>query len=103
MGKTSLLHYLRQPEAQAGWGLSPDWCHFIYLDCHNIIPFQEAKFWRYVLRNLMQSFKRDELLSRHVQDLLNQADPDSYDLNNFLTILLKPGSWWCCCWTNSRR
>ncbi|MCB9075975.1 MAG: protein kinase [Anaerolineaceae bacterium] len=91
VGKTSLLHYLRQPEAQAGWGLSPDWCHFIYLDCHNIIPFQEAKFWRYVLRNLMQSFKRDELLSRHVQDLLNQADPDSYDLNNFFDDIAQAG------------
>ena len=91
VGKTSLLHYLRQPEAQAGWGLSPDWCHFIYLDCHNIIPFREAKFWRFVLRNLAQSFKRDELLSRQVQDLLSQAAPDTYDLSNLFDDIAQAG------------
>lgn len=91
VGKTSLLHYLRQPEAQAGWGLSPDWCHFIYLDCHNIIPFQEPKFWRYVLRALTQRFKQNELLSRQVHDLLSQSAPDSYDLSNFFDDVAQAG------------
>jgi len=33
VGRTSLLHYLCEPHIQEAWGLSSDWCHFLYLDC----------------------------------------------------------------------
>ncbi|MCB0212257.1 MAG: protein kinase, partial [Anaerolineae bacterium] len=91
VGKTSLLHYLRMEEAQEGMGLSPSWCHFIYLDCHTIMPFREATFWRFVLRILSQNFRNNETLYPQIRDLLKQSTPDSYDLSNFFDDVARAG------------
>jgi hypothetical protein len=82
IGKTSLLHYLCEPRVREAWGLSPTWCHFLYQDCHSIVPFSEAAFWRYMLRELKDHLADDQALSEHVQRLLAQASFDPFDLND---------------------
>ncbi len=82
IGKTSLLHYLCEPQVSERWGLSPSWCHFLYLDCHSIVPFSETAFWRHTLRELKQYLSDDEDLSGQVQELLAQTSPDIFDLNS---------------------
>ncbi len=82
VGKTSLLHYLSEPQVREAWGLSPSRCHFLYRDCHNIVPFSEAAFWRYMLRELKDHLADDQALSEHVQRLLAQASFDPFDLND---------------------
>ncbi|MCB0194623.1 MAG: protein kinase [Anaerolineae bacterium] len=91
VGKTSLLHYLRMEEAQEGMGLSPSWCHFIYLDCHTIMPFRETTFWRFILRILGQHFKNHETLYPQIRDLLKQSTPDTYDLSTFFDDVAQSG------------
>lgn len=84
VGKTSLLHYLvRRPEMWAQWGLAPTWCHVIYVNCHSLLPFSEANFWRYILRTLQSHVADEETLSQALRQLLDQPAPDTYDLNNF--------------------
>lgn len=91
VGKTSLLHYLRTPEARESWALSSTWCHFVYLDCHTLMPFQEANFWRIVLRMLSQGLKGHESLYQQLRDLLKQTTPDMYDLSIFFDDIARAG------------
>jgi tRNA A-37 threonylcarbamoyl transferase component Bud32 len=84
VGKTSLLHYLlRMPQVRQEWGLTPNRFHFLYLDCHNIVPFSEGAFWRHVLRELEPYVSDHEILKTNLQDLLTQTNPDSFDLKSF--------------------
>jgi hypothetical protein len=82
VGKTSLLHYLCEPRVREGWGLSPSWCHFLYVDCQSIAPYDEAAFWRYVLRELEPHLSDDEALSGPVHWLLEQPGLDVFYLNS---------------------
>lgn len=84
VGKTSLLHYLGEDRLRTEWGLSSDWCHLIYLDCHSIAPFSEETFWRYILRELAKHLGDNETLNGRVQWLLllEEVSPDIYDLNS---------------------
>ena len=91
VGKTSLLHYLREPHVRETWGLAPSWCHFLYLDAHSVVPFTEAAFWRYLLRELGPYLNDDEALSGRVQQLLAQAGPDVYDLNSLFDHIARAG------------
>lgn len=93
VGKTSLLHYVRQEKVRQAWGLSSSWCHVIYLDCHSIIPFSEDDFWRYVLRELEQHLSDNEQLSGRVKWLLlpEQVNPDIYDLNSLFDEIARAG------------
>jgi len=93
VGKTSLLHYVRQEPVREAWGLSSSWCHVIYLDCHSIIPFSEDDFWHYILRELEQQLKDDEQLSGRVKWMLlpEQVSPDIYDLNSLFDEIARAG------------
>lgn len=91
VGKTSLLHYLRTPQARESWGLSSTWCHFVHLDCHTLVPFREANFWHIVLRMLDQSLKGHESLYQQLRDLLKQPTPDMYDLSIFFDDVARAG------------
>jgi hypothetical protein len=91
VGKTSLLHYLCEPEVSEAWGLSPDWCHFLYLDCQNVDPFSEAAFWQFTLRELERHLSTDEALSGHFQTPLAQASPNILDLNSLFDKVARAG------------
>jgi hypothetical protein len=53
IGKTSLLHYIRDPQVAEKWDLSPERCAFVFIDSHTIVPFKSDGFWRYILRSLV--------------------------------------------------
>jgi tetratricopeptide (TPR) repeat protein len=91
IGKTSLLHYVCEPQVREVWGLSSAWCHCLYLHCHNIIPFSEAAFWRYTLRELQRHLADDRALSNNVQRLLTQAGFDVFDLNGLFDEIARAG------------
>jgi hypothetical protein len=82
VGKTSLLHYLCEPQVSEGWRLSSTWCHFLYIDCQNIAPFSEEAFWHFTLRELEQHLRDDKVLNRRVQWLIEQSSPDIFDINS---------------------
>ena len=92
VGKTSLLHYLfRMPQVREEWGLSPTSCHFLYLDCHTIVPFSETAFWHHTLRQLEQHLSDHEALDRRIQRLSEQDSPDIYDLNSLFDRIARVG------------
>ncbi len=92
VGKTSLLHYLlRMPHIRGVWGLAPNWCHFVYIDCQNIASFSEAAFWRHILREIEELVKDDEILKVALNNLLQQDNPDTYDLNSFFDKVARAG------------
>ena len=91
VGKTSLLHHLCAPQVHKKWGLSSEWCHFLYIDCHSIVPFSEAAFWRFTLRELGQHLHDNETLTMCVQTVLNQTNPDIFDLNTLFDQMARAG------------
>jgi tRNA A-37 threonylcarbamoyl transferase component Bud32 len=91
VGKTSLLHYLRDSQiSQMRW-LASNSYHFLYLDCFSIVPFSEADFWRHTLRELAPHLRDDEFLNGRIQHLLAQASPDNIDLNNLFDNIARRG------------
>jgi hypothetical protein len=91
VGKTSLLHFLSTPHVHEAHGISAEWCHFIYVDCHNIVPFSEPHFWKYILRELAQYFSENEELVARIQTILSQSTPDIFDLNSLSDQIAQAG------------
>ncbi len=92
VGKTSLLHHLpRLPEEREAWGLSPTWCHFLYLDGHSIVPFSEAAFWHYVLRELERHLNDDDSLNQLIRPMVSQTSLDIFDLNSLFDQIARAG------------
>jgi len=82
VGKTSLLYYLCSLQVYDAWKLPTNIYHFLFLDCHSIIPCGEATFWRSVLRELRPHLADDEALSGRVKHLLEQATPDNFEIQD---------------------
>ncbi len=91
VGKTSLLHYLCDPKVREEWGLSPTWCHFLFLDCQGIAPCSEATLWHHVLRELEPHLSDDEALSELIRRLLKQSDLDVFYLKSLFDELARAG------------
>jgi hypothetical protein len=52
IGKTSLLHYICDPQVTEKWDLPPEKCTFVFIDSHTVVPFTPDNFWRYILQSL---------------------------------------------------
>jgi hypothetical protein len=89
VGKTSLLHYLCEPRVREGWGLSPTWCHFLFLDCQGVAPCSEAALWHHLLRELEPHLSDDEALGELVRRLLKQSTLDIFYLNSLFDQLAR--------------
>jgi hypothetical protein len=67
IGKTSLLHYICDPQVAEKRGLPPEKYTFIFIDSHTIVPFTSDSFWRYILKSLVTRQVYDP---RHIGSLL---------------------------------
>ena len=83
MGRTSLLHYVFDPDVAAGWGVTPDRYILVYLDCQSISGFTPTRFWRRVL-GLLPSWLGDEGPREAIERLLRQEGIVCSDLDAVL-------------------
>jgi hypothetical protein len=67
IGKTSLLHYICDPQVAEKRGLPPEKYTFVFIDSHTIVPFTPDSFWRYILKSLVAQQVYDP---RHTESLL---------------------------------
>jgi len=52
IGKTSLLHYIADPQIARTWGLSPEKLISIFTDSQSFSPFAPSHFWYYILAEI---------------------------------------------------
>ena len=90
MGRTSLLHYVVDPDVAAGWGITPDRYILIYLDCQSISGFTPTRFWHRVLDLISRSVDDGELKDS-IESLRRQPQIDHYDFDVFLDTLQERG------------
>ena len=83
IGRTSLLHYVVDPDIAEGWGVTPDCYILLYLDCQSISGFTPTRFWRRVL-GLLPRWPGDEGPSEAIERLLSQEEIACSDLDAVL-------------------
>ena len=90
MGRTSLLHYVVDPDIAGGWGITPDRYILLYLDCQSISGFTPTRFWRRVL-GLLPSWLGHKGLSEAIERLLSQEEIACSDLDAVLDGIHRSG------------
>ncbi|MBE7470064.1 MAG: ATP-binding protein [Anaerolineales bacterium] len=88
VGKTSLLHYLRNETTRKSWAaLSPETAKFIYIPSGLIFPFSELGFWEYLFSELDEwlgpSYGTDKIISTLESGKL----PSRVNITRFFTKL----------------
>lgn len=101
IGKTSLLHYIADPEVGAAHGVVAPRYATVFLDVHSVTPFSAERFWRRLARLLARvpgaqlDAPTDRLLGRpeidvtDVEELLDAVA----DRDQVLVVLLDEFEW----------
>lgn len=90
VGKTSLLRYVSSPEISKKWGLTPDRCIFIKLDCPTIRPFTPARFWQEALTLMEEKLGAD--LKQYAKACGQQERVTPIDLQRFFNQVASEGT-----------
>jgi len=90
IGKTSLLHYVADPDIVKGWGITPDQYILIYLNCQAITGFTSTTFWQMVLYLLSRRLSATELGMR-IEQLYHQKEIHYTDIDDVLYEIDKQG------------
>jgi len=83
IGRTSLLHYIADPDIAKVWGLTPDRYILLYLDCQSISDFTSTRFWQRVLDLLSRQVGANELRGA-IEQLCKQKEIHGADLEPIL-------------------
>ena len=97
IGKTSLMHYVANPDVVQHWNMDPSRSMFTYLDCGTVPQFSIARFWQTVLRKLDHSLRQNpdmEVLRGHIARLLETPEIVTQDIEFLLDDLGAAGFVW---------
>lgn len=82
IGKTSLLHFVADPEVASSYDVVPPHYAIVYVDVHSVTPFSAEHFWRRVARLLSRSGAVG--LDGPTRRLIEQPSIDVTDVEEFL-------------------
>jgi hypothetical protein len=97
IGKTSLMHYVANPDVVQHWNLDPSRSIFTYLDCGTVPQFSTTRFWQTVLRKLDRSLRQDsstEVLRDDINKLVRAQEIVTQDIEFLLDDLHAAGFVW---------
>ena len=81
IGKTSLLHYIAEPSIAKKYGLTPDWCIFVDVNCQSVTPFTATYFWQRAFRAMRKV--ADDELRKEIEQIWEQEEITREDLEDF--------------------
>lgn len=90
IGRTSLLHYVVDPDIAEGWRITSDRYILAYLDCQSISGFTPTRFWRRVL-GLLPRWAGDAGPREAIERLLSQEEIACSDLDAVLDGIHESG------------
>jgi len=94
IGKTSLLHYISDPEVIRRWNVDHDSSIFLFIDCGAIAPLTITAFWQHILARLRRRLARVRPASpllANLDALLARAEIRTSDIEFLLEDLHSEG------------
>jgi len=94
IGKTSLMHYIKNPAIYKKNNLPEQKTIFIYQDCGTISPYTISNFWRIILRKLYRSYRRKDgssYILDSIKELSGESKIPTYEIEFLLEDLYAEG------------